>query len=309
LDLSVIVCTYNRCQFLAGNLEALARQVTPPELSWEVVIVDNNCTDDTAKVVEAARQKFSVPLRRMVETKQGLSNARNCGIAQALGRYLVFTDDDTRPLPHWVEAIWLTFEQEDCDGVAGRVELDWPMARPAWLIDDLLSSLAHADYGPTLRPLSVAQEPPLGANMAFTRQVFERVGDFNPNLGRIGKKLLGGEETDLYERVLAAGFKVLYQPRAAMRHDIEAERVHKSYFRKLYYYGGQVYGQQGEKKSPRQLFGIPVFIIRQLFSTAWSFVTDALRHGFDLVFKQELNVWWHWGYLTGCFKAHRAQRQ
>lgn len=63
MDLTVIVCTYNRCQFLAGNLEALARQVTAPELSWEVVIVDNNCTDDTAKVVDAARAKFSVPLR------------------------------------------------------------------------------------------------------------------------------------------------------------------------------------------------------------------------------------------------------
>lgn len=307
LDLSVIVCTYNRCRLLEGNLEALARQITPPELSWEVVVVDNNCTDNTARVVEDAQREFSVPLRRVIESKQGLSNARNCGIAAAAGRYLVFTDDDTRPLPHWVEAIWQTFEQEHCDAVAGRVELDWPLARPRWLIDDLLSSLAHADYGPVMRPLSVTQEPPLGANMAFTRVVFDHVGNFNPTLGRIGKKLLGGEETDLYERVLAAGFKVLYQPRAAMRHVVEAERVDKAYFRKLYYYGGQVHGQQIDKANARQLLGIPVFGIRQLFLSGWSFIADALRDELDQAFKQELNIWWHWGFLTGCYKANRSE--
>jgi glycosyltransferase involved in cell wall biosynthesis len=307
LDLSVIVCTYNRCRLLEGNLEALARQVTPPELNWEVVIVDNNCTDNTADVVNEALRKFSVPLCRVVETKQGLSNARNCGIAVAHGRYLVFTDDDTRPLPHWVEAIWQTFEQEHCDAVAGRVELDWPLPRPKWLIDDLLSSLAHADYGPAMRPLSTPQQPPLGANMAFTRAVFDRVGNFDPSLGRIGKKLLGGEETDLYERVLAAEFKVLYQPRAVIRHAVEAERVDKTYFRKLYYYGGQVHGHQIDRAQVRQWFGIPVFGIRQLFLSGWNFIADALRDELDLAFKKELNIWWHWGFLIGCYKAHRSQ--
>jgi glycosyltransferase involved in cell wall biosynthesis len=308
MDLSVIVCTYNRCRLLAGNLEALARQVTPPELSWEVLIVDNNCTDDTANVVDTAQKESSVPIRRVVETKQGLSNARNCGIAAARGRYLAFTDDDTRPLPHWVEAIWQTFEQEHCDAVAGRVELVWPLARPRWLVDDLLSSLAHADYGPAMRPLSVTQEPPLGANMAFTRAVFQRVGNFDPALGRIGKKLLGGEETDLYERVLDAGFKVLYQPSAVMRHAVEPERVRKTYFRKLYYYGGQVHGQQ-ISGAARQLFGVPVFGIRQLVLSGWRFFIDALRDELDLAFKQELNIWWHWGFLTGRYKAHRLQRE
>lgn len=309
LDLSVIVCTYNRCHLLEGNLEALACQVTPPELNWEVVVIDNNCTDNTAGVVNEALKNFFVPLRRVIETKQGLSNARNRGIVEAQGRYLVFTDDDTRPLPQWVEMIWKTFEQEHCDAVAGRVELDLPLARPKWLIDDLLSSLAHADYGPAMRRLSVLEEPPLGANMAFARGVFERVGNFDPGLGRIGKKLLGGEETDFYERMLAAGFKVLYQPRATMRHAVEAERVDKTYFRKLYYYGGHVHGQRINNANARQLVGVPVYGIRQLLLSGWSFVSKALRDELDLAFKQELNIWWHWGFVTGCYKAHRSQLQ
>ena len=307
VDLSVIVCTYNRCRLLDGSLQALAGQVAPESLSWEVVVVDNNCTDATASIVQQAQTKFSVPLRRVVEKKQGLSNARNCGITATRGRYLVFTDDDIRPSPDWVEAIWQTFKQEHCDGVAGPVELDWPLARPTWLIDELLSSLAYANYGPVMRALTVNHEPPLGANMAFARTVFNRVGNFDPTLGRIGKKLLGGEETELFDRILRAGFKVLYQPRAVVHHAVEPERVRKGYFRKLYYYGGQVHGRRDDMKHVRCLFGIPLFGIRQLFFSGCKFLADAWRDEIDLAFKQELNVWWYWGFLTGCYMTRQSQ--
>ena len=70
MELSVIVCTYNRCRLLEGNLKALARKVTPPELTWEVVVVDNNCTDDTVKVVNQAAKNFPVDLHRITETQQ-----------------------------------------------------------------------------------------------------------------------------------------------------------------------------------------------------------------------------------------------
>jgi GT2 family glycosyltransferase len=272
------------------------------------VIVDNNCTDDTVKVIEEACNTTLVPLRRVVETRQGLSNARNRGITEAQGRYLIFTDDDTRPLPHWVNAIWQTFEQEHCDGVAGRVELDWPMARPKWLVDDLLSSLAHADYGPLLRRLSSPEEPPLGANMAFSRAVFENVGNFDPNLGRIGSKLLGGEETDLYKRAIDAGFNILYQPAAVMLHAVEAERLDKTYFRKLYYYGGRVCGAHLKKSNSRRVFGVPTYGVRKLLVVTSNFVADALHQDIDLLFKNELNIWWHWGFVTGCFISNWSYR-
>src|SRR5258706_3856699 len=119
MKLSVIVCTYNRCQLLAGNLVALAKQVTAAALNWEVVVVDNNCVDDTAAVVREAAKFFPVGLRRVTEQKQGLSNARNRGITEAQGRYLAFTDDDTRPAADWVANLWWNFLEGTCDAVAG----------------------------------------------------------------------------------------------------------------------------------------------------------------------------------------------
>src|SRR5512135_2983357 len=97
MDASVIVCTFNRCRMLEGNLAALSRQQVPGGVDWEVIVVDNNCTDDTAKLIDRMSAGFPTILRRVEEAKQGLSNARNRGIRAAHGRYLLFTDDDTRP--------------------------------------------------------------------------------------------------------------------------------------------------------------------------------------------------------------------
>jgi len=309
MDLSVVVCTYNRSRLLEGNLLALGRQVTPPELRWEVVVVDNNCTDDTASVIERAVERFPVALSRVTESEQGLCNARNRGISATRGRYIAFTDDDTRPYPNWVEQIWFTFKKWNCGAVAGRVKLELPGQRPRWLVDDLLSSLAHVDYGNSVRVLDSPEQPFLGANMAIAREVFGEIGVFKPGLDRVGKKLVGGGDTDLYERIIDAKIAVMYQPLASVQHLIEPERLHKTYFRKLYYYGGQVHGQQYDKGRCAQLCGIPLFGFRKLVNSGWNFAANASREGLDPVFKQELNVWWHWGFLTGCFKASRADER
>jgi glycosyltransferase involved in cell wall biosynthesis len=304
VDLSVIVCTFNRSAMLRGNLAALHRQKVALGLKWEVIVVDNNCTDDTAEIVRQAAVGFPVELRRVEENKQGLCNARNRGIAESRARYIAFTDDDTRPEPEWVEQVWRTFEMHNCDAVAGRVELIWPKQRPMWLIDDLLSSLAHVDYGPQVRTLMRSEEPFLGANMSFRREVFVKIGIFNPDLDRTGKRVAGGGDTDVFERLLRAGSKIVYQPRASVLHILEPERVRKNYFRRLYFYGGQVYGLKYNNLKARMLIGVPLFGIRQLAASVHKFASSALSVGENAVFKQELNIWWHCGFITGCFKRN-----
>lgn len=299
MEISVIVCTFNRSNLLRGNLAALAKQKVRSSVQWEVVVVDNNCTDDTARVVAQASETFGATVRRVQEANQGLSNARNCGIATALGDYLFFTDDDTRPQPDWVQRTWETFKKYNCDCVAGQVELDWPSVRPGWLIDDLLSSLAHVDYGSDEKILASHATPPLGANMAFTKNVFAQIGTFDPNLGRTGSKLLGHEETDLFGRFLQAGLVAVYQPKAIVLHAIDKERLRKSYFRRLYYYGGLVDGQQYRNPNARLLVGVPLFAFTQLFRSWATVMRGFLRDGIHASFRKELLFWWRVGFLSG----------
>jgi len=305
MDVSVIVCTYNRSAMLRDNLKALAGQRVDPALRWEVVVVDNNCTDDTPQVVEEAARNFPTSLRRVREEKQGHSNARNCGIKESLGRYLLFTDDDTRPHSDWVQRIWETFDRRGCGCVGGRVDLDWPAARPVWLIDDLLSSLAYVNYGPEEQVLASEAVPPLGANMAFDREVFAKIGAFDPTLGRTGRKLLGHDETDLFRRFLKAGLLAVYQPDAVVLHVVEEERLRKSYFRKLYYYGGVIDGQQYRNPNARLLAGVPLFAYPQMLRSLSRALLGFLRDGIHASFKQELLFWWRVGFLLGSSRTNQ----
>ena len=292
---------------LRGNLASLAGQKVNSAVRWEVVVVDNNCTDDTAGVVEDAGKKFPAALRRVREAKQGLSNARNCGVSESSGRYLLFTDDDTRPEPQWVQSVWETFQNDSCDAVGGKVEILWPAARPAWLAEELLSSLAGVDYGPQEMDLTL-EKPPLGANMAFKRQVFDKVGGFDPQLGRVGSKLLGGEETDLFRRLTEIGLRGKYQPRAVVSHVLEPERLQKAYFRKIYFYGGRsrglIYGPGGG----RRIAGVPLFSIRQLLQKSFASISSAIAEGPSQSFVKELHAWWLLGFMAGCSKSRVESR-
>jgi len=307
MELSVIVCTFNRCRLLEGNLLALGRQQVRPGLEWEVVVVDNNCTDDTAGMVARMAEQFPANLRRVEEAKQGLSNARNRGIVESRGRYLLFTDDDTRPAPDWVQTIWDTFRSSSCAAVGGKVELLWPDARPHWLADELLSTLAGVDYGLSETDLTL-ERPPLGANIAFRKEVFDKIGWFNPQLGRIGAKLVGGEETDLFKRLIDAGMIGRYQPRAVVCHALESERLRKGYFRKVYYYGGRSQGELHAPGTGRRIGGVPLFSLRQLLQKVFASLSSAIAEGPSQSFVKELHAWWLLGFMAGCFQSRAQSR-
>ena len=307
MELSVIVCTFNRCRLLEGNLAALSRQQVRPGIDWEVIVIDNNCTDDTAGVVARMAEQFPAKLRRIQEAKQGLSNARNRGIAESQGGYLLFTDDDTRPAPDWVQMIWDAFRSSSCAAVGGKVELLWPDARPHWLADELLSSLAGVDYGAHEIDLRL-DKPLLGANMAFKREVFTTVGGFNPELGRIGTKLLGGEETDLFKRLTDAGLVGKYQPRAVVSHLLDSNRLRKAYFRKIYFYGGRTRGLIYVPGPGWRIVGVPLFSVRQLFQKALAWLSAAIAEGPSQSFVKELHAWWLLGFMAGCSENRQRRR-
>lgn len=299
MDVSVIICTYNRCDLLRRSLESLSGQVTPRDLTWELLIVDNNCTDSTRNVLLEYQPRFEGRMRFVREEKQGLSHARNRAIGEARGKYLLFTDDDTEPAPTWIARMWRTFMDHQCDAVAGRIELQWGCAKPPWMADELLGFLAHVDYGDQEKKLDSLDAPPIGANMAFSASAFARVGHFDVELGRKGKSLVGGEEIDFFARFLRAGLTAVYQPAAVVRHSVDQDRIRKSYFRALHFNNGKVSGLRYDVGG-RALIGIPLFVFPQTLRMIANYLRSAWRDGLSRSLRQEMNVWYSVGFMAGC---------
>src|SRR5215468_10996481 len=111
MDISVVVCTYNRAHLLVDTVQALSVQDIPPNLNWEMVLVDNNSNDKTAELISELSVKFPAPLRYIFESQQGQSFARNRGIAEARGEIIAFTDDDVIPEKNWISYIWQVMTQ------------------------------------------------------------------------------------------------------------------------------------------------------------------------------------------------------
>lgn len=275
---SILIATYNRAAVLAETLESLAS--LRPADSWEVVVVDNNSSDHTRQVVEAASRAFPVPLRYAFEREPGRSAALNSGFRAARGAILVTTDDDIRVAPDWLDRIAAGFDAHGCDYIGGRVLPLWPCAVPEWLPsrnEVLCGVLALLDYGPD--PIRYGARVPLGVNMAIRRESLRRAGDFDCRIGRKAGTLLGQEVREWCVRAHAAGLVGFYVPDVVVHHLIPRDRLTKSYFRRWYYWRGVsraiLYADRGldmenPERQPQDVATIPhvAGVPRYLFRTA-----------------------------------------
>lgn len=236
IRLSLIIATYNRARPLLEALESVVAQDAPPAL-WECVVVNNNSQDDTeARFADFAARHPAFALRMVREPRQGLSHARNCGIAAARGEYLAIIDDDERINPGFVAA-YIRFFDTHPDAVAagGRIIPEYPAGRPAWMSRYVERPVANPlDLGDRVR-LFPAGRIPGGGNMALRRTAVERYGGFDPALGRVGGRLIGGEESDLFARLARAGERCWYVPDAVMWHIIPPEKLTDDYLARLAY--------------------------------------------------------------------------
>ncbi len=307
VNISVIVCTYNRSESLARTLQSLRGQAVPSGLSWEVVVVDNNSTDETRAVVSACSSDPAFPVRYCREERQGLSHARNRGIAEARGRYLAFTDDDVLAPPEWVAAVFDALERGGWDGIGGRVFLRSERAMPKWLKRELWGFLACLDYGDQTLVLADPGKPFFGANMAFRRDIFDRIGGFDPELGRKGKSLVGGEETDVFYRMLKAGMQILYEPRAFVNHVVDSRRLRKRYFRGLHYSSGWMEGLRFGDYQGWHVLGIPGFVFHHLLRSLGDYTKGGIHEGFHNVFRKEMTIWYFLGFMAGRVRHRFAE--
>lgn len=187
-DLTVVIATYKRAALLDATLHSL-NAVRASGRVWEAIVVDNNSGDDTKAIVARHARDFAVPLRYLVETRQGRSSALNAGIAAASGAVIVMTDDDVQ-----VDEGWLTAAGDALLGDAersiryagGPVEPIWEAPPPRWLDltrGDLWGTIAIQDHGADTFVYEVARKVPLGANVAAHRSLFDEVGGFRAEMG------------------------------------------------------------------------------------------------------------------------------
>jgi glycosyltransferase involved in cell wall biosynthesis len=224
--ISICICTYNRSKSLWRTLDSLAKLNDIDSTAVEVLIVDKNCSDGTADVVEAFREKL--PIRRVTESCPGLARARNKAVAEFRGDVLLFTDDDITVASGWLAAYEDAIHHfPDADYFGGRILPDWDGAKPRWIKNEPLAlidgALVWFDHGVETRLFGEAEPPPFGASFAIRRSLFEKVGLFCVDLGASGVGLRG-EETEFLTRARNIGAQGVYVGQAVCFHTYDARR-------------------------------------------------------------------------------------
>ncbi|CAN5659961.1 hypothetical protein BH23ACI1_BH23ACI1_01330 [soil metagenome] len=316
---TVVIATYNRAADLRETLASLAQlQSDGP---WEVIVADNNSTDETRRVVEGAAAGFPVDLKYVFEREQGRSPALNAGIRAARGTIIVTTDDDVRVPADWLNRAAEGLERQHCDYVGGRVLPIWGAPKPAWIPDHggkQWAVIALLDYGP--EPIEFGARVPLGVNMAFRRDAFDRAGLLDPHTGRRAGTLLGQEVREWCIRARKAGVRGFYIPEMSVRHIIPADRLTKSYFRRWFYWRGisraLLYERAGlDMEAPEQttldfntvphVFGVPRYLYRKAFASLFGWLRMALRRDATAAFEHETWLWFFTGIVRQRWKDSR----
>ena len=259
VDVSVVVCTYNRAESLRDTIESLTKQKSGA-YSYEIIVVDNNSKDETKNVT----QSFNGKVKYIFEPKQGLSYARNTGIREAKGQVIAFTDDDVIVDENWVGSIQKCFRETKALMVAGKIERLWICDRPQWLGDDITGPLIVQDLGPVRKRWDAKNRHTVGANMAFHRSVFERYGIFQEELGRKGDSLIGGEDREIFKRLFEDDAPIFYEPEAIVHHKVEQERLSKDYMRRWFWDIGKTLGHGIEAKRSYALTIAPLWLWKNL---------------------------------------------
>ena len=268
--ISVIVATRNRADDLVDALASLETQ-TLPASQFEIVVVDNGSSDDTKDVVLMPRKLNSIIY--ISEPVLGLSRARNAGIRAAHGEIIAFVDDDAIADPNWLMELKNAHRDTAIQCVGGRIEGRWLCSKPRWFHPDLYPLLSVLDLGDQPAEFMPPSNHPVGANISFRREVFEKHGYFNTALGRGGSMLSGGEEVALFCKLRNGGDRSIYCPKALVYHKISADKLAFTTLFRNAFVGGSLAAMLKQKRLPaskrnRTTSEQPVPFIAKLFRLA-----------------------------------------
>jgi glucosyl-dolichyl phosphate glucuronosyltransferase len=304
---SIVVPTYNRARLLGPTLNSVKRMRMPEGVAIEVLVIDNNCTDETPRVVAEAAQGSENPISRIVETQQGLCFARNRGLQEARYEHVVYLDDDIEIAENWIPGYFQAVERLEADCVVGPVFPKFEHEPPAFLTESVLDSLTspYSRKGDRMMLLArdVAHEVP-GCNFGVRKSVAIKIGGFNNSLDRIGVGLLAGGDTEFGVRLMATSRRVVYQPQCAIRHVITAEKLSRKYLRKRWAGAGAT-ARVLEDGSSNLLFSLRVRYLAGVIRRAGASLVHQVRGNTSLAFQRELEARRGWAYINVRTSRHR----
>jgi glucosyl-dolichyl phosphate glucuronosyltransferase len=308
MKITVILCTYNRCESLAKALNSVAAQTLPESVDWEVLVVDNNSNDRTREVAEDFSSRYPGRFRYLFEPQPGKSYALNAGIREARADILAFLDDDVTVEPTWLQNLTVALYNGEWAGAGGRIVPGWSRPVPRWLSPGAwyaLGPLVQFDLGNVAGELS---EPPFGTNMAFRREMFEKYGGFLVELGPRPGSEIRNEDSEFGGRLLAAGERLRYEPSAVVYHPVQDNRIEKTYFLAWWFHKGEANIRQFGIRPGTKYFaaGVPLYLFRNLavWALKWLVAINPSRR-----FSNKLSVWTKAGEILECYRKSIEARK
>ena len=300
-DISVVVCTYNRAALLRDALRSLFAQKAE-DLSYEIIVIDNNSSDDTPATVESLKPESPVPLRYFRESRQGNAYARNAGVEQAEASIIAFLDDDCTADENWLTTIKRAFDRDpELDFVGGRVLPVWKRDPPSWLNTSHWAPLALLDYG--TETLNIDGQTPRGlltANIAVRKEVFEELGGFLPSLQRVKGGIGSMEDHEFLMRICRSGKRGLYLPGSITWAGVDPERMTKAYHRRWHTGHGHFYAVLSDpewERSKFQIAGVPSHLYKETARHAATWCSKLLSGKRDAAFESECRLRFFYGFL------------
>lgn len=307
VDVSIAICTLNRAASLRKTLQGFLSLQLRPATTWELIVVDNGSTDDTPAVIAGFADRL--PIRRVAEPRRGQSAARNAAIAVYRGEYLLWTDDDVEVDENWVTATLAAFERFSADIVFGRSYPIWSDGQPAWYGAAFAGRFALLDYGPAPLVITHPAQQFYGLNVAFRRSAMSAVGLFREDLGYVGANSGGGgDDTDMFERALARGLRIVYTPDSVVGHVIPSERATTRRQRQMAWSGAKADYRivSARFKSVPWLAGVPRFLFRVAAADALAFFGNILRRRRSEAFYLELRLIGFAGLLREAYRSRHG---
>ncbi|HWP59910.1 MAG TPA: glycosyltransferase [Candidatus Acidoferrales bacterium] len=309
MDFTILICTYNREARLRELFSSFQKLHLPGSLSFEVVVVDNNSTDATKRVV----QESAIAPRYLFEPRQGHCFALNTGVREARGEFVAFLDDDVALEKDYLVGLERARrEHPDVNIFGGRVFPLWPYDPPRWITGGKpfrhsRGGIVAHDHGDEERLYEHGMRLPIGANFFCRRDLFERYGYYDVKLGPKGREIVaGGAETELLLRFQKHGERILYVPYVAVYHPVDPQRMTRAYFRKHLFDAGRMHVRNIEYGRARRVFGVPRYIFRQLATSALKFGLSCVRFKPADAYEYKLDCYYHLGAL---YEARRISLQ
>jgi glycosyltransferase involved in cell wall biosynthesis len=279
--LSVVLCTYNNAASLKLTLQQLLAQRINTPSQIEIILVNNNSTDQTEILCQSNLENSQFSIHYLYEVRQGLSHARNTGVEKASGEYILFTDDDAELPDYWLSRYLDCIEKYQSDCLYSSIHVLWDQPKPWWYQNGYRACFVELNYGETTLDITDVKHEFFGKNFCVKKNLLLAQGGFDPALGRLGSKLMAGEETLLYRNLIQAKCKVLYFPHSPVGHRLKPKEYTEDHIKKLFIDGAYSALHIAKLTAKKRIFdrplGILVFNMQLFIKSALLFLSNRIQ--------------------------------